>query len=194
MNKISRKQFLTKSSLALGGLSVTPMGRVWSRPVGANEAIRIGLVGLGWKGSSHVDSFSKLAGVRVVALCDVDQVNLDREVRKFQDSNEAVKPYRDIRHLLDDKDVDAVVIATPNHWHALMTIWACQAGKDVYVEKPVCHDIWEGLRMLDVERKYGRVIQGGTQNRSNMAFDEGVAFLREGHLGSITGIHGVRYK
>lgn len=196
MNSLTRRTFLNTSaaSLAAVGLSCVLPSHVWAQSQGANDDIRIGVVGVGWKGGDHLKILNQAKGARVVALCDVDQLHLDEEVEAFKKRHQPVKTYRDIRHLLDDKDVDAVVISTPNHWHALITIWACQAGKDVYVEKPVCHDIWEGQRMLEAEKKYGRIIQGGTQNRSNDAFKEGLKYLRGGDLGKIQWIHGIDYK
>ena len=103
------------------------------------------------------------SGARIVALCDVDQAHLDREVEAARDQRERVAAHTDLRKVLDDKSIDAVVIATPNHWHALATIWACQAGKDVYVEKPFSYNIWEGRQMVAAARKYGRIVQVGTQ-------------------------------
>jgi predicted dehydrogenase len=196
MKPLSRRKFLTGSatSLAAAGLSTSFSNHAWAQSRGANDDIRIGIVGVGWKGGDQIKVFNELKGCRIVALCDVDQLHLDEEVENFKKRHQQVKTYRDIRNLLDDKEVDAIVISTPNHWHALITIWACQAGKDVYVEKPVCHDIWEGQRMLEAEKKYGRIIQGGTQNRSNDAFKEGLEYLRGGDLGKILWIHGIDYK
>ena len=196
MNSLSRRNFLTKSASAIGVASMsTAIGsRVMAQSQGSNSDIRVAVVGLGIKGRQHLKVLNELAGVRVVALCDVDQVRLDEATAGIKDLGKTVRTYKDIRLLLEDDGVDAVVIATPNHWHALMAIWASQAGKDIYLEKPVCHDIWEGRRLLEAEKKYGRIIQGGTQNRSNTGFREGVQFLREGKLGKIKWIHGVDYK
>ena len=166
----------------------------WSQTRGVNSDIRVGIVGIGWKGGDHVKEFMRIPGVRVVALCDAD---LDRTLESkelLKKEQQTVAVYQDYRDLLDDKGVDAVVLATPNHWHALMTIWACEAGKDVYVEKPVSWDIWEGQRMLEAEKKYGRIIQAGTQHRSMPEFDEGLAYLREGHVGEIQGVHSIYYR
>jgi len=193
---IHRRTFLAQSTATVvaSGLSALIPQKIWAQPSGSNDAIGLGVVGLGIKGEQHVEHFGSIPGVRIVALCDADQDRIDKQAIRLRERNQEVNTYQDVRDLLDDKAVDAVVIATPNHWHALMTIWACQAGKDIYVEKPVSHSIWEGARMLEAEKKYGRIIQGGTQNRSVMVFDEGIAYLREGHLGRIKGIHGFRYK
>jgi len=195
-NPIPRRTFLAKSTATVVASSVAAMlpRSAWAQPSGANESVGLGIVGLGIKGTQHLQHFGSLPGVRIVALCDADQARIDEHATTLRDQNQSVNTYQDFRKLLEDKAVDAVVIATPNHWHALMTIWACQAGKDVYVEKPVSHSIWEGARMLEAEKKYGRIIQGGTQNRSNLVMDEGIAYLREGNLGAIKGIHAVRYR
>ncbi len=196
MSTLTRRKFLTKTAtgLAAAGLGSTLSSRAWAQPVGANGDIRLGIVGLGIKGSHHIKILREIKGVRVVALCDVDQVYLDRASKEFKQAGQAVKTYRDYRILLEDKDIDAVIIATPNHWHTLQALWACQAGKDIYLEKPVCHDIWEGLRLLEMEKKYGRIIQGGTQNRSNAEFKEGLKYLRSGALGKVKWIHGIDWK
>lgn len=196
MNSLSRRQFLTHTtaSLAAAGLSASFPSSVRAQPTGVNDDIRIGVVGVGWKGGDHCKDFHEAPGARVAAICDVDQARLDEEVENFRKRGQTVKTYRDVRDLLDDKAIDAVVIATPNHWHALMTIWACQAGKDVYVEKPVSHDIWEGRRMLEAEKKFGRIVQAGTQTRSNKSYDKGIEYFRSGALGKVQWVHGVYWK
>jgi hypothetical protein len=158
-----------------------------SRPLGANDDVRIAVVGVGSKeavggvgGRGHqlIGSLQKVPGARIVALCDVDKNILDRQAAELKDQGQPVAAYGDLRRVFDSKEVDAVVVATPNHWHALATIWACQAGKDVYVEKPVSHNIWEGRQMVAAARKYGRIVQAGTQARSSSAMRE--AFDNEG--------------
>src|SRR5205814_4501658 len=118
----------------------------------------------------------KIPGVRVVALCDVDQEVLDHEAEKFKDRGEPITRYRDVRKLLDSGSIDAISIATPNHWHSLIAIWACQAGKDVYVEKPVSHNVWEGRQLVNASRKYNRIVQAGTQDRSSHGIREAIAW------------------
>ena len=110
----------------------------------------------------------------------MDQAFLDREVQPFKDRGEAVATHVDLRRVLDDKTIDAVVIATPNHWHALATVWACQAGKDVYVEKPFSYNLWEGRQMVAAARKYGRMVQVGTQSRSSTLLRQTFDYLRSG--------------
>ena len=109
----------------------------------------------------------------MVALCDVDQHILDREVKKYRDLGEQIEGYTDVRKLLENKDIDVVSFATPNHWHALGAIWAMQAGKDVYVEKPVSHNVWEGRRVVEVARQLNRIVQAGTQSRSSSGITRG---------------------
>jgi predicted dehydrogenase len=174
---------------------VTALSPILARRVlGSNDAIHVAVVGIRGKGGQHIEEFHKLDGVRVTALCDVDQDILEREVQKFKDRSEPVDRYTDVRKVLYDKNIDAVVIATPNHWHSLIAIWACQAGKDVYVEKPVSHNIWEGKRLVNVARKYRRIVQAGTQNRSDTGFRDAVEYIQQGHLGKILWAHGLWYK
>ncbi|MHC4338537.1 MAG: Gfo/Idh/MocA family protein, partial [Planctomycetota bacterium] len=163
MRGITRRDFM-KSSVAAGVAAALPFSRV----LGAYDDIRVAMVGFKSKGAQHIDVFNKLEGVRVVALCDPDREILGREVEKLKQRNQKVEQYIDVRKLLDDGSIDAVVTGSPNHWHALITVWACQAGKDVYVEKPASHNVWEGQKMIEAARKHGRIVQVGTQNRSDV--------------------------
>jgi predicted dehydrogenase len=195
MAKISRRQFLTRSfSVAAGsylGLSL------YTSPVFANSAnseIRIAVIGIGGRGGGLINDFQKLQGVNVVALCDADQQRVDQHLENFkrryeiQDAS-AIQGYVDARKILDRKDIDAVAIATPNHWHSLMTVWACQAGKHVYVEKPVSHSIWEGRKMVEAARKYNRIVQAGTQQRSCPAVQEAARDIQSGKYGKVLWVH-----
>ncbi len=165
----------------------------FSRARGANSDVRVAVVGIRSQGSNHINWFRKIPGVRVVAVCDADRSFLDREAGKFAERNEKVDAYVDYRRLLDDKNIDAVITATPNHWHALVTVWACRAGKDVYVEKPVCHNIWEGRRMVEAARKYRRIVQSGTQRRSDEGLREALEYIRQGNLGKVRLVRGFIY-
>ncbi len=157
---VSRRAFL-KTSLALAaGSALSP--RAWSQVTGANDVIRVGVVGINGRGADHINEFAKLTGVRVVAVCDVDLRVLNARAAKLP----GVATYQDIRRLLDSKEVDVISIATTNHWHSLATIWACQAGKDVYVEKPCSHNVFEGRQCVEAARKYRRIVQHGTQQRA----------------------------
>lgn len=191
MGKLTRRDFI-KSSMVAGASMV--LAAPYSRVRGANNDIRIAVAGIRSKGAAHIKDFLKIPGVRVVALCDADRSILDREVRKLKDRNETVDAYVDYRKLLDDKNIDAVVIAAPNHWHSLMAIWACQAGKDVYVEKPVSHEIWEGRKIVEAARKYNRIVQTGTQNRSDVGLREAIPYIQQGNLGKILWVRGICYK
>ncbi|UCG55683.1 MAG: Gfo/Idh/MocA family oxidoreductase, partial [Phycisphaerales bacterium] len=188
MKAYTRRTFL-KSSVCAGLSAALP----FSRARGANSDIRVAVVGIRSQGTNHINWFRQIPGVRVVAICDADSQFLDREKAKFKDRNETVETYVDYRKLLDDKNIDAVITATPNHWHALVTVWACQAGKDVYVEKPVSYSIWEGRQMIKAARKYNRIVQSGTQRRSDTGLAEAVDYIREGNLGQITAVHGIVY-
>jgi len=181
MKKCTRRSFIKKSTAA--GLAVTLLP--YSRVLGANDDVRVAVVGFRSQGSNHIKWFSKIPGVRVVALCDVDRTFIDREVKTFEESNQKVDTYTDVRKLLDDKNIDAIITATPNHWHSLVTVWACQAGKDVYVEKPVSHNIREGRKMVEAARKYNRIVQAGTQRRSDEGLAAAFEYIHQGHLGRI---------
>ena len=174
-----------------------------SKSAGASDAVHIAIVGLGGlnipgsvggRGRQLIDTLRKVPEAKIVALCDVDQAILDDSVQAFKERGETVTAYRDIRKLLEDKSVDAVAIATPNHWHALAAIWACQADKDVYGEKPFSHDLWEGRQMVAAARKYRRIVQVGTQNRSSTVLREAFAYLHSGALGAIRYAHALVYR
>jgi len=176
----TRRSFLKHSILATTGLHFTT-ALSSSRVVGANDRIRLGFIGLGWRGGQMVEQFKKIKGVEIVWLCDADS-NL---INKAKSQAPNAKTSQDLRHVIEDPEVDAVVISTCTHWHALATIWACQAGKDVYVEKPVSHNVWEGRKMVEAARKYNRIVQGGTQQRSDPLQQRIKDFLDSGELGKI---------
>jgi len=197
MQHITRRGFMKNSAAAGLGLILSGPSAglaTGSRVRGANDDIRVAVVGFRGKGAQHIDVFHALEGVRVVALCDADKHILEGQLRKFEDRKEKVIACTDVRRLLDDKDIDAIVTAAPNHWHALITVWACQAGKDVYVEKPISHNVWEGRKAVEAARKYGRIVQGGTQNRSDIGLREAVEYIRQGNLGRILWAHGLWFK
>jgi predicted dehydrogenase len=189
----TRRRFLKTASLTA---AVSWTARSRAQVSGANSDIRIAVVGFGGRGGSHIGAFSEMQGVRLVGLCDVDQNILEGMVKKMSEKQKFdVKGYRDIRQLLESKDLDAVSIATPNHWHALGAIWAVQSGRDVYVEKPVSHNVWEGRKLVEAARKYGRMVQTGTQSRSSRrGIAEAVKWVQEGNLGKITLARGLCYK
>jgi hypothetical protein len=160
---ITRRSFLTGTVAASGGLALAPHARA----LGANDDIRVAVVGFRGQGSLHLRLLRELPGVRVVAVCDVDQDVLDREMQRTTGKGEKIAAYTDVRKLLEDKNIDAITTATPDHWHALITIWACQAGKDVYVEKPMSHNLWEGRQMVEAARKHNRIVQYGNHNHGH---------------------------
>lgn len=154
---------------------------------GANERINVAVVGIRSRGGSHIKELGVVAGVNIKTIVDIDENLLSgalKRVKQTQPESDCVGEY-DFRRVLDDKDVDAVSLATPNHWHALQTIWACQAGKDVYCEKPASHNVVEGRSMIKAARKYGRVVQIGFQSRSNTNVKKAIDFLHSGGIGDI---------
>jgi predicted dehydrogenase len=192
MSNLTRREaigLMGKASLLAGTTATLPAG---ARTSGAspNEEVRVAIIGLGVKGRQHIDNFASLPGVRVVGVVDVDPERRDQGVELAKKHHPDVTGDTDGRKVLDRKDVDAVVVATPNHWHGLWTVWSCQAGKDVYVEKPATHSLSEGRKMLEAERRYGRVVQVGTQNRTNPGFAQTVDYLRNRPLGNIQWIQG----
>ncbi|HKO93812.1 MAG TPA: Gfo/Idh/MocA family oxidoreductase [Polyangiaceae bacterium] len=190
MPTITRRSFLAASTLASASFSA----RSWAQVSGANGDLRIAVVGLNGKGKDHVEGYRRLRGVRVVALCDVDAAVLDNVARSTEALAGPVQRFADYRELLARRDIDAVSIVTPNHQHALQAIWALQAGKDVFVEKPVSHDLWEGQQLVRAAEKYGRIVQSGMQNRSSPAIAEAIAWQRAGHIGKVTAARGFCYK
>jgi predicted dehydrogenase len=189
MSTFTRRTFIKNSALAAAAAAFT--ARSWSQVAGANGDLRVAVLGLNGRGKNHLTSLSKVSGVRVAALCDPDSHVLERTAKSV---GGGVKTYTDMRELFASPDIDAVTIATPNHWHSLAGIWAMQAGKDVYVEKPVSHNIWEGRQLVAASKKYNRVIQAGTQIRSGAGLREAVAWVQAGNLGKITASRGFCYK
>ena len=197
VKRIARRAFLKSAgtgALALGLPRLGLAASTESNPSGANDHVRLAVVGVGSKeavggvgGRGHqlINALGNVQGVRIVALCDLDQGILARQAAQLKDQGQPVAVYGDLRRVFDDKSVDAVVVATPNHWHALATVWACQAGKDVYVEKPMSHNIWEGRQMVAAARKGGRIVQAGTQARSSSVLREAFEWVQHGELGPI---------
>lgn len=196
MPPTTRRTFLKTASLAAtAGLAARYTSPALAQPIGANGDLRVGVIGFRDKGKALTGQLLKLPDVRVVGLCDVDpQILAERTAEVKAARPGEVYATTDLRQLLARPDLDAVVIATPNHWHALATIWACQAGKDVYVEKPISHSIWEGRRMLEAAAKYNRIVQAGTQYRSDVGLPAAIAHLRGGALGRIQYIHALWYR
>jgi predicted dehydrogenase len=185
MSNISRRSFFQGAALAVSA----------SRVMGANDRVNIGIVGLGGRGSAHVGYYSKITEARIAGLCDVNQAARERgQARVIKAGGEKSKEYADMREMFADKQIDAVSIATPNHWHALATVWACEAGKDVYVEKPASHNVHESWRMVEVARKTNRMVQVGSQGRSTPHKIKAMALLKDGVIGQVYLSKGLCFK
>jgi len=160
-----------------------------------NDTVRVAVVGCGGRGMSHVGAWTSQPNVELAGLVDVDDSHSERYIGNLQRQNKKPVPtFRDIRKVLDDKNIDAVSIASPNHWHTLQTIWACQAGKDVYVEKPCSHNVFESRQIVAAARKYDRIVQQGSQSRSSPALQEAVQKMRNGEFGEIYMARGLCFK
>ena len=189
MNTIDRRSFLNDTAKTL--VATTAASAITSgsraRASGPNNKIGLGLIGVGGRGNSHLTGFGGRDDCHVVAVCDVNRQTLAAAQQWVQD-NRGHKPaaHEDMRRLFDDPQIEAVVIATPDHWHCLASVWACQAGKDVYVEKPVSNNPWEGRQLVKAARKYDRIVQVGTQNRSAPYNLKAKEYLDSGRLGEVT--------
>jgi predicted dehydrogenase len=191
----TRRSFLKGSlSVAAGSLLITGT-KATGDFRGANEQIRIAIAGINGRGGSHMSEFGGMNDVRIAYLVDPDTRLYPAKIKTVEAKGKgAPKVEKDIRRVLDDKDVDAISIATPNHWHSLMTIWACMADKDVYVEKPCSHNIHEGRIAVETARKYNRIVQHGTQSRSDAKYDQVVAAIASGKLGKLLVSRALCYK
>jgi predicted dehydrogenase len=194
----TRRQFLEDSMLAATAALAPPAAvasAAQSKKSSANERLSVAVIGAGIRGPAHAGAFAGQDDCDVVAICDAD-INRARRhadgVGKRQNRN--VAAYQDLRKIVDDKSIDVVSIATCNHWHALAAIWAMQAGKDVYVEKPVSHNVGEGRLMVQAARKYGRICQVGTQYRSDGTCKAAARFIAEGKLGKVALARSITYK
>jgi predicted dehydrogenase len=181
--RVSRRQFLAATSAAFAAPYIIP-----ARAFGANERIVTAHIGIGGQGTSNLNNFLK-QGTSPAALCDVDADRLAKAVELVKGKGHACEGYADYRKLLDRKDIDAVVVTTPDHWHALPTIHACEAGKDVYCEKPLSLTVLEGRRMVDAARAHKRVVQTGSQQRSDDRFRLACELVRNGRLGELKEVH-----
>ena len=201
MNEISRRKFLGKSALAttLAPLAASTITFPFARSVRAAEPapsdkVRLGLIGCGGMGQGDLECFFLNPEVDCVVVCDVDDAKIAKGVEICQTKrNKKPDTVKDFRRVLDRKDVDVVLIATPDHWHALPTVLACQAGKDVYVEKPLAKTIDEGRAMLEAAKKHQRVVQMGSQWRSCKHIIEAADFIRSGKLGKVSIVRGWAY-
>lgn len=198
METNNRRDFIKKSVIAGSGIVLT--GSTYNafsnnNVIGANDSVRVAVIGLNGHGKgNHIPNFKRIPGVKIVALCDVDSKVLNQVSDDLSKEGINVDKYSDMRKLLERKDLDAVSIATPNHWHALAAVWACQAGKDVLVEKPVSHNIWEGRKIVEAARKYNRMVQGDFDRRSNNVTKKSYELLQSGKIGKVLYVKSVNYK
>jgi len=197
----NRRTFIKKTAIGTAGVSMgltAFSARSYGRILGANDRINIGVIGLRGRGQQHLDSFSGMYndGVSVKTICDVDSEFLEPSRKVVADNQKGNKPdaVKDLRKVYEDPEIDAVSIATPNHWHALATVWACQAGKHVYVEKPSSHNIWEGRKMVEASRKYNRIVQVDSRNRSITEVMQAINFLHYGGIGEVFMARGTCFK
>ncbi|MEA3213261.1 MAG: hypothetical protein QOE70_6318 [Chthoniobacter sp.] len=190
--QLNRRSFLKSTLAATAALSLP--ARLRAAADGANSDIRIAVVGFNGRGQSHIDGYLGLKGVRIVALCDVDKGVLEKGIARLKGKNQEVEGYADIRKLLESKEIDAVSIATPNHWHSLGAIWAIQAGKDVYVEKPVSHNVWEGRQLVKAADAHQRIVQMGVQSRSGAGLASALEWVKSAPLGKLLYVRGLCYK
>lgn len=203
-DSVTRRDFLSTTGkvsagvLAAGMLSSCQKAAVSApamKVIGANDRINVGVVGIRSRGWALAQNVMNIPNVHLKAICDVDGNVLSRRVADIQKAkNYKPDAYSDMRKMFDDPEIDAVVFATPNHWHALCAIWACQAGKHVYVEKPCCHNVWEGRKMVEASRKYNRLVQVGFQNRTIKNVQNAMKFLHDGGIGEVYMARGLCYK
>jgi predicted dehydrogenase len=190
---IERREFLktTGKAITVGAASLALGGKI----LGANDRVRVAVCGVRGRGKDHIHGFAHVPGVELAALCDVDENVLSERLSDVEKlSLPKPKSYVDVRKLLEDKDIDAISIAAPNHWHSLMGIWGCQAGKDVYVEKPCSHNTFEGRQLVRAVKKYNRICQHGSQSRSNPGMIEAIHHLSDGTIGDVYTARALCYK
>ena len=195
MNRRKFSKMAVTGSVGLGVAPVILTGNGWK---GANDRVNVAVIGIRGQGQAHINEYSKLQNVRVAAICDIDNNLFKEKIKKCFTDKSLTEPkiYQDLRKLYEDKDIDAVSIATPNHWHALASIWALQAGKHVSVEKPCCHNFYEGRKLVEAAEKYKLIVQDGAEQRSNPCAKSMAEYLHSGKLGEyiwlrVSAINGV---
>src|SRR5579859_6732006 len=191
----SRREFLKVTSAGVASAALASTASSYTSILGANDRVRVAICGVRGRGNDHIRGFSRVPNTSLAAFCDVDENVLNQRLGEVEKRGlPRPKAYGDIRKLLEDKEIDAVSIATPNHWHSLIAIWSCQAGKDVYVEKPCSHNMFEARQVVAAARKYDRIVQQGSQSRSNLALQEAVQKMKEGVIGDVYHARGLCYK
>ncbi|MBK5279826.1 MAG: Gfo/Idh/MocA family oxidoreductase, partial [Bacteroidia bacterium] len=190
---VTRRDFIkntTAAAMVLGFPSIIP-----SSAFGANDKVQVAVLGVNGRGKDHIKGFQGVAKAQVALLCDPDKNILTTRANEFEATYSAkVKVEQDLRKVFEDKSIDVVSVATPNHWHTLAAIWAMQAGKDVYVEKPGTHNLYEGKKLIEAAKKYKRVVQHGVQLRSSVAIQEAIKHLRDGLIGNVYMARGLVFK
>ena len=196
MTAANRREFLKRTVAASTVFSTFTIAgtKASGKVLGANEAIRVGVAGINGRGEAHIDEFAAMEDVRITYLIDPDSRQFSKAQGIEKKTGVLPKTVQDIRTALDDKELDAISIATPNHWHALMTIWACDAGKDVYVEKPCSHNVHEGRVAVETARRHKRIVQHGTQSRSGKDGAVAAALAESGEIGKLLVARGLCYK
>ncbi len=193
---MKRRKFLEVTSLSTVAIGAAPIILPDSGWRGANDRVNVAVIGIRGQGLSHLSEYQALNNVEVIALCDVDENLFEARVKSNYIDKNLRKPvlYNDLRKLLENRDVDAVSVVTPNHWHALASIWAIQAGKHVSVEKPCCHTFHEGRKLVEAAKKYRLVVQDGAEQRSNPCAQSAIKFMKDGNLGEVYMAKGICYK
>ena len=180
---LDRREFIKRAAIGTAGAAMAFPGRGKAAKAAPSDKVIVGVIGTGRQGRSDLMAFREQPDVEIAAVCDVYQPNLQLGVK---DSGGKAQTYSDFRQVLDRKDIDVIVVGTPDHWHPLVMVEACKAGKDVYVEKPICHTIDEGILMVEAARKYNRVVQVGTQQRSGIHFQKAVKLVQDGFIGKVS--------
>lgn len=193
MSTFSRRQFLQSTALAAGAVAISHT-KSSGKILGANERVRVAVAGLNGRGSAHVGAYLGMKDVEIAYLIDPDSRTFKKHLSKIEPNGQKPTCVADVRKALEDKNLDTISIATPNHWHALMTVWACQAGKDVYVEKPCSHNVWEGRAAVEIAKRTNRVVQHGTQSRANSSWAKMAEIVKSGKLGKLLVSRGLCYK
>lgn len=195
MGEITRRSFVKGAASAAAASSVL-VGTSKTTWAGANDRVRVAVVGIRGQGGEHIREYNELPDVEVATLCDIDERVFEHRLVQHFDEAGLPRPKKetDLRRVLDDPDIDAISVASPNHWHALSGIWACQAGKDSYIEKPCSHNVFEGRKLVEAAEKYGCIVQHGTQIRSNPGVQEAIQHIRDGLLGEVYMARGLCYR
>ncbi len=192
-NQESRRSFIRKSASATALLTIPSI--IPAHAFGANDRINAAVLGLNGRGKNHIEGLMAQKNVQITTFVDPDLNVAGERAKEFEKKyGQKVNVVQDMRKAFENKDIHVVTVATPNHWHSLATIWACQAGKDVYVEKPGSHNIWEGRKMVEAARKYDRIVQHGVQLRSSVAIREAIQLLRDGYIGKVYMARGLVFR